>query len=95
MLAASNPPVRIPRGAAAPERCTQPGESGAHASWRDLSSSRSTRGRFAECAAFVLRKELSTGKFVAVKRMPVSWTGLNHKDLPPRLLYECVCPFGF
>ncbi|CAJ1439493.1 unnamed protein product [Effrenium voratum] len=40
-----------------------------------------------------LMKELSTGKFVAVKRMPVSWTGLNHKDFQKKHPKETEMPW--
>ncbi|CAK8991144.1 Serine/threonine-protein kinase DCLK2 (CaMK-like CREB regulatory kinase 2) (CL2) (CLICK-II) (CLICK2) (Doublecortin-like and CAM kinase-like 2) (Doublecortin-like kinase 2) [Durusdinium trenchii] len=40
-----------------------------------------------------LMKELSSGRFVAVKRMPISWTGYNHKDFVKRHEHELEMPW--
>lgn len=40
-----------------------------------------------------LMTDLSTGKFVAVKRMPISWTGFNQKDFMRRHERELEMPW--
>lgn len=40
-----------------------------------------------------LQKDLSNGKFVAVKRMPITWTGLNHEDFVRQHSSETELPW--
>ncbi|CAE7556531.1 MARK1, partial [Symbiodinium pilosum] len=40
-----------------------------------------------------LQKDLSNGKFVAVKRMPITWTGTNHEDFVQRHPSETELPW--
>ena len=40
-----------------------------------------------------MRRDLNSGKFAAVKRMPISWTGYNQEDFLKRHAEELEMPW--